>query len=101
MELYRAKFDSDPDYHAASGTAAAIALQASIEKAGSLDSQRIRDALASLDMITFYGRARFYQRGLNIYKPMVVQQIQDGKLVTVWPPDGSERPVRYPTPPWR
>ncbi len=101
VELYREKFDSDPDYHAAGGTAAAIALQASIEQAGSLDSQKIRDALASLDMMTFYGRVRFDQRGLNIYKPMVVQQIQDGKLVTVWPPDGSERPLRYPTPPWR
>ncbi len=101
VELYREKFDSDPDYHAAGGTAAAISLQASIEQAGSLDSKKIRDALASLDMMTFYGRVRFDQRGLNIYKPMVVQQIQDGKLVTVWPPDGSERPLRYPTPPWR
>jgi len=101
VELYREKFDSDPDYHVAGGTAAAIALQASIEKAGSLDSEKIRDASASLDMMTFCGQVKFDQRGLNIYKPMLVQQIQDDKLVTVWPPNGSERPVRYPTPPWR
>ena len=54
-ELYREKFDSSPDYHAASGTAAAVSLQAAIENAGSLDPQEIRNALASLDIITFYG----------------------------------------------
>jgi branched-chain amino acid transport system substrate-binding protein len=100
VELYRRKFNSEPNYQAAGGSAAAIALQTAIEKAVSLDPQKIRDALASLDMITFYGQVKFDQRGINIYKPMLVQQIQDGKLVTVWPPDVAERSVRYPTPPW-
>ena len=100
-ELYREKFDSSPDYHAASGTAAAVSLQAAIENAGSLDPQEIRNALASLDIITFYGRLRFDHSGLNLYKPMVVQQIQDGELVTVWPRELSEKSVWYPTPPWR
>ena len=101
VEQYREKFSSDPGYHAAGGTAAAITLQASIEKAGSLDPEKIRDALASLDMMTFYGQVKFDQRGLNIYKPMLVQQIQNGRLVTVWPPATAERSVWYPTPPWR
>ncbi len=49
----------------------------------------------------FYGQVKFNQRGLNVYKPMLVQQIQDGRLVTVWPPAAAERSVRYHTPPWR
>src|SRR5262249_13385435 len=100
FDLYQQKFNSIPDYHAADGTAAAVALQAAIEKAGSVDPAKVRDALASLDMMTFYGKIKFDSRGLNIYKPMVVQQIQSGKLMTVWPTEVAETGAKYPTPAW-
>ncbi|HZT06536.1 MAG TPA: amino acid ABC transporter substrate-binding protein [Chloroflexota bacterium] len=99
-DLYTKRFGSAPDYHAADGTAAGVALQLAIEKAGSIDPSAVRNALANLDAMTFYGQIKFDERGLNVYKPMVVQQIQDGKLKTVWPSDIAEASVRYPTPSW-
>jgi branched-chain amino acid transport system substrate-binding protein len=89
-----------PDYHNAESTAACLAFQYAIENAGSLDPEKVRDALAKLDVTTFYGILKFDSRGLNVYKPMVVNQIQNGKLVTVWPRLTANATAKYPTPPW-
>jgi branched-chain amino acid transport system substrate-binding protein len=89
-----------PDYHVAESTAACLALQKAIENAGSLQSDRVRDALASLDVTTFFGQIKFDGRGLNVYKPMVVEQIQDGKHHTVWPANVADVRPQYPTPSW-
>ncbi len=55
-----------------------MAFQYALERAGSLDPEKVRDALAKLDVTTFYGILKFDSRGLNVYKPMVVNQIQNG-----------------------
>jgi branched-chain amino acid transport system substrate-binding protein len=62
-----------------------LAFEYALENAGSIDPEKVRDALAKLDVTTFYGLLKFDSRGLNVYKPMVTNQIQNGKLVTVWP----------------
>ena len=68
--------------------------------AGSLDPSKVRDALASLDVMTFFGQIKFDSRGINIYKPMVVEQIQNGTHYTVFPPSVANGPPQYPTPSW-
>ena len=89
-----------PDYHNAESTAACLAFQYALQNAGSLDTEKVRDALAKLDVTTFYGILKFDNRGMNVFKPMVVNQIQNGKLVTVWPPGLAEAKPRYPAPAW-
>jgi branched-chain amino acid transport system substrate-binding protein len=89
-----------PDYHNAESTAACLAFQYALQKADSLDPQKVRDALASLDVVTFYGILKFDQRGINVYKPMAVNQIQHGDLKTVWPTGVQDAQPAYPTPPW-
>jgi hypothetical protein len=37
---------------------------------------------------------------VNVTKPMVVEQIQDGKHHTVWPADVADARPQYPTPAW-
>jgi len=88
------------DYHNAESSAACLAFQYAIQKAGSLDPEKVRDQLAKLDVTTFYGIIKFDSRGLNVYKPMVVNQIQNGKLVTVWPALTADGKPIYPAPPW-
>jgi branched-chain amino acid transport system substrate-binding protein len=88
------------DYHNADGTAACLAFQYAIEKAGTLDPAKVRDALASLDVMTFYGPITFDKRGVNMTKPMIVQQIQNQHLVTVWPPAVANAKPIYPAPAW-
>jgi branched-chain amino acid transport system substrate-binding protein len=97
---FQAAYHHRPDYHNAESTATCLAFQYAIEKAGTLDPQKVRDSLASLDVTTFFGLLKFDSRGLNIYKPMVVNQIQHGNLVTVWPQGLAEATPVYPALAW-
>jgi branched-chain amino acid transport system substrate-binding protein len=102
VAAYKAKYPTfgEPDYHVAMSTQACLALQKAIENAGSLDQKKVRDALAALDVTTFAGQIKFDSRGLNIYKPMVVEQIQSGLHHTVFPPEVADVQAKYPTPAW-
>jgi branched-chain amino acid transport system substrate-binding protein len=99
-KAFVAKYHHDPDYHNAESSATALAFQYAIEKANSLDPKAVRDALAALDVTTFYGLLKFDSRGINVYKPMVVNQIQKGELKTVWPSAAAVTKPMWPTPPW-
>src|SRR5712671_1342322 len=102
VKAYQAKYGSSdaPDYHVAESTAACLAFQKAIENAGSLDPSKVRDALASLDVMTFFGQIKFDSRGINTYKPMVVEQIQGGTHYTVFPASVANGQPQYPTPSW-
>ncbi len=99
-QMYRDRWGHNPSYQSASSTASGIALVKAIEAAGSIDPQAVRDQLAKLDDTTFYGQIKFDERGVNIYKPMVVEQWQNGKKVTVWPEDVANAKLMYPAPAW-
>ena len=102
-EAFRAKNPKYKDipYQVAESSAAALAFWRAIEKANSLDPVKVRDAIAALDMMTFYGQVKFDSRGINIYKPMAVEQLQpDGHKYTVFPPSVAERDALYPMVPW-
>lgn len=103
-KVYAAEFEKKyghvPDYHNAESSATCMAFQYAIQKAGSLDPQKVRDALASLDVLTFYGILKFDSRGINVFKPMAVNQIQNGELKTVWPTGVQNAKPMYPTPDW-
>jgi branched-chain amino acid transport system substrate-binding protein len=97
-QLYQAKYNQAPSYQAAESAACGLAFQAAIEKAGSIDPQKVRDALAGLDITTFYGPIKFSANGENNTKPMVTIQIQNGKVVTVYPSEVANATMIYPTP---
>lgn len=102
-DAFKAKYPSYSviPYQVAESTAALVAYQRAIEQAGTLDRQAVRDAIAKLDMMTFYGQIKFDERGVNIYKPMAVEQLQpDGKKYTVFPSDVAEKEALYPMPAW-
>jgi branched-chain amino acid transport system substrate-binding protein len=97
-QLYKTEYGHEPSYQSAESSAAGIAFQFAIQQAGSIDPQKVRDALAALDITSFYGRLRFDGTGANTFKPMATIQIQDGKVVTVYPQDIANAQVMYPTP---
>ena len=76
---------SDPDYVHASSAAALVALQMAIEKAGSLDKDKVRGQLASLDVVTFYGPIKFGANGMNQSRELPIIQVQKGKVVVLYP----------------
>ncbi len=98
-QMYITEYGHAPSYQSAESTAAGLAFQYAIQKAGSIDPQKVRDALASLDIMTFYGEIRFDATGANTYKPMATIQIQNGNVVTVYPPNVANAQLVYPAPP--
>lgn len=100
-QAFQKKYNAVPEYHSADGAAAGLALQLAIEKAGTLDMDKVRDALAGLSVDTFYGHIQFDSRGFNVDKPMVVIQLQNGgKQVGVWPQEAASAKMLWPTPAW-
>ena len=89
-----------PDYHNAEATAAGLAFQYALARAGATNRAAVRDALARLDVITFFGLLKFDSRGVNMFKPMVVNQIQRATLVTIYPYRLANATPVYPAPVW-
>jgi branched-chain amino acid transport system substrate-binding protein len=89
-----------PFYHAASGSAAGLILQLALEKAGTLETEPVRTALLGLEPKTFWGPIGWNEQGKNVKGTTIPAQIQDGKLLAVWPADAREAQPKYPTPAW-
>jgi branched-chain amino acid transport system substrate-binding protein len=90
--------DIIPDYHAAEAGAAVLALVMGIEKAGSVDSEKVTKALGDLKFMSFYGGWDIDETGLQIGHSMVDIQWQDGKRVIVWPSEAQTGKLYYPMP---
>jgi branched-chain amino acid transport system substrate-binding protein len=79
------------DNHNAAASAASLALAYAMQNAGSTDPTAVRNALAQLNVTTFFGEIRFDALGVNVYKPIVVSQVQYGKLVPIYPAKNAQR----------
>ena len=79
--------------------AAVQILADAITRAGSLDRDAIRDAIAATDMDTMVGPVTFNEDGTgNVLT--VINQWQAGKQVLIWPPEQPVAPMIYPAVPW-
>ena len=83
-------------YQLAQASAAVYVFKDAFERAGSLDKEAMRDAIAATDLETFYGGIKFSEAGNNIAKPMVLRQIQDGKYNVVAPSAFASHPINWP-----
>lgn len=86
-DAVRKRMNQEPDYVHASSAATLITIQRAIEKAGTLDKAKVRDALAALDIKTFFGPINFREDGMNSPRFLPLIQIQDGKPVVLFPND--------------
>ena len=68
------------------------------ERAGTLDRDAVRDAIAATDIMTFYGGIKFDETGKNIAKPMALYQVLDGKYKVVAPTAFAESVAVIPRP---
>lgn len=85
VKLFEAKYKLTPDYANASASVAGALFQMAIEKADSIDPVKVRDALAGMNVTTFWGPVRFGPTGqIDSLSPPVFQ-IQGGKPVMVFP----------------
>lgn len=99
-ELFEETYGYAPPYQAAESAAAVQVYVDAFERAGSLDRDAVRDALAATEMETFYGNIDFDETGKNIAKPMVLFQVQDGEYKVVAPTKWASSELIHPTPQW-
>jgi len=97
---YQKQFGHDPSYHSASGYAGCLIYTMGVARAGSLDADKVRDALLNLQTRTMFGDFKVDADGFQVEHKMVLFQWQDGKKLTVWPEDLADGKPRFPTPPW-
>lgn len=106
-DLYIDEYGHAPSYLPASASAAALSLQLAIEKAGSTDTEAVRQALVDLDAETFYGPIDFTGpdhpsglTGANLNREMLTIQLnKEGKQVVVAPESAAEAEM-VPFAPW-
>jgi branched-chain amino acid transport system substrate-binding protein len=85
VKLFHDKYNSDPDYGQASAALCGALFQMAIERSGSLDRDKVRDELAKLDVVTFFGPVKFGSTGqINSLEPPVFQ-IQGAKPIVLFP----------------
>ena len=85
-------------YQTAQATAAVWVFKDAFERAGTLDKEALREAIAATDLKTFYGGIKFAPEGNNIAKPMVLRQIQGGAYNVVAPSAFASHKVVHPRP---
>jgi branched-chain amino acid transport system substrate-binding protein len=84
-KAFRDKYGLEPDYGEASSAVSGVVLQLAIEAAGTLDKKAVRDALANMNTVTFFGPIKFGPSGqVNSLDPPVFQ-VQKGKQVVILP----------------
>ncbi len=89
----------DVDYPMAQAYAAGVVIQRCLLEAGSLDDAALRQAAATLDFTTFFGRFRIDpETGLQTGRSTLLVQWKDGRKVVVWPPESATGALRCP---WR
>ncbi len=94
--------DFKPQYWTASSSAAGSILQLAIEKADSIETDKVREAMASLDVeLATWPAVAFNEKGQNIKWIHPVIQVQDGKFVLVYPEASQQNAPLYPTPAWK
>jgi branched-chain amino acid transport system substrate-binding protein len=88
--------DKAVPYQIAQASAAVYVFKDAFERAGSLDKEKVRDAIAATDLMTFYGPIKFSDAGNNIAKPMVLRQIQNGEYNVVAPSKFASHKLNWP-----
>ncbi|MEW6664490.1 MAG: ABC transporter substrate-binding protein [Thermodesulfobacteriota bacterium] len=102
---YQKKYGNEPEgYGTVSGYMAPYILKDAIERAGSLDPEKVVAALEKTDMVGAYGRVKFHPKSHQIVPDLdpgkgavgTIFQWQDGKRVVVYPPKIAVGEIKFP-----
>ena len=97
-KTFQKEYGYVPPYQAAESTASVMVWADALQRAGSFETGKVRNALSATNLKTFYGPVKFDATGKNIAKPMVLRQIQNGKYVPVAPTKFASGKLQHPRP---
>ena len=100
VTAYKQEFNRAPALQSVNGYAGCQLFVEAARRAGSLDSDKLREALLTLRTSTVLGDFAIDERGFQIGHKAIAIQWQDGKQVVVWPDEVASGKPRFPTPPW-
>ena len=101
VAAYQDEFKRAPAVQSANSYAGCRIFVEALRRAGTTDSERLRETLLALRTKTILGDFAVDQRGFRVGQKAVTIQWQGGKQVVVWPDDVASARMRFPTPPWR
>ncbi|WP_034491809.1 amino acid ABC transporter substrate-binding protein [Afifella pfennigii] len=85
QDFMEASGGQDPDYIHGSCAGALVMLEDVLKRAGSLDGEAIREALASTEITTFYGPIDFGENGMNQARDLPIIQVQGENIEVLYP----------------
>jgi branched-chain amino acid transport system substrate-binding protein len=99
IDAYEKRYGEKPNYHAGNAYGALQVTEAAIKKAGSFDSEKLREALATIEVHSIFGRYKVDGRGMNSHEGLTFQ-ILKGQRKVVWPEKWAETKPELPMPEW-
>jgi branched-chain amino acid transport system substrate-binding protein len=100
VAAYQKEFTRDPSFYSAASYAGCQLFADAVKRSGSLDSDKLREALLKLKTQTVIGDFAVDEHGFQIGHRAVTIQWQDGRAGVVWPGEVATGKPRFPTPPW-
>ena len=100
VTAYEKEFNRAPAVHSTNGYAGCQLFVEAVRRAGSLDFDKLREALLTLKTKSVLGDFAIDERGFQIGHKAIAIQWQDGKRVVVWPNEVASGKSRFPTPSW-
>src|SRR5262249_54820895 len=95
-QLFQKEFAYPAPYQAAESTAVVLVFADALERAGSLDPEKVRDAIAATDLMTMFAPIKFDPTGKNVAKQMVLYQVRGGDYKVVAPAKWAETKLVWP-----
>jgi branched-chain amino acid transport system substrate-binding protein len=99
VERYEKRFGEKPNYHAGATYGSLQVTEAALKKAGSFDQEKLRDALATIEVETMFGHYKVDGRGMNARDGLTFQILR-GQRKVVWPEKWAETKAELPMPEW-
>ena len=100
VTAYEKDFKRAPALQAANAYAGCQLFVETARRAGSVDSDKLRDVVLKLRTKTILGDFAVDERGFQVAHKSVTTQWQDSKQVIIWPDDVAAGKPRFPTPAW-
>src|ERR671919_1152070 len=99
IEAYEKRYGEKPNYHAGTAYSALQVTEAALKKAGSFDNEKLREALASIEVHSVFGRYKVDAKGMNNHEGLTFQILR-GQRQVVWPEKWAEGKPELPMPDW-
>jgi branched-chain amino acid transport system substrate-binding protein len=99
IDAYEKRFHEKPNYHAGGAYGALQVTEAAVKKAGGFDAEKIRDAMATIEMDTVFGHYKVDAKGMNAHDGLTFQILR-GQRRVVWPEKWAETKAELPMPDW-